>query len=243
MKRIRFAALAAVFALALTAGCAASAPADVPSAEHTPPTSAAQDVIDSVSADSAPDELFVFKQTGEGYTLAEYRGKGGDEVVPATYRGLPVTAIGDGAFVNSDRLTSLVIPEGVTSIGDSAFYSCNNLTAVVIPSTVREIGQGAFTKCVSLKSVDIPEGVTEINLSTFYGCTGMESVTIPDTVTSIGISAFNYCDGLGTITIPDSVTDIAYRAFWECTITVKAPHDPDYYGYTPDRHVTWVAEE
>ncbi len=232
MRKNRFCILVAIIALSLTAGCAAEQPAEVPAASSQ----------DMAASDRNLDEIFEFKWTGEGYTVVEYKGGGGDEAVPDMYRGSPVTAIGDGAFVNSDRLTSLTIPEGVTSIGDSVFYSCDNLTSVVIPSTVREIGQGAFTKCVSLKSVEIPKGVTEIKLSTFYGCTGMESVTIPDTVTSIGICAFNYCDGLGIITIPESVTDIAYRAFWECTITVNAPHDPDYYGYTTDRHVTWVTE-
>lgn len=198
----------------------------------------------SASDDSGKwDNIFEFKPGDDGYIVIAYKGEGGEAEIPAIYRGEPVTAIGDGAFVNSDRLISLVIPEGVISIGDSAFYGCDRLTNVDIPSTVTEIGQGAFTKCVSLKSVKLPEGITAISISTFYGCTALESVNIPESVTSIGISAFNYCDSIGTLTIPDSVTSIAFRAFWECTITVKAPHDPEYYGYPVDRHVTWVTEE
>lgn len=232
MKRI-LAALAAMLVLAAACGCRE---------QQTQPTVSGQENPSLYGEEEALADGFVFRQTEDGYVLAEYRGEGGDVVLPPEYDGQPVTAIGDGAFINSDTLVSLVIPEGVTSIGDSAFYSCDRLTSVDIPSTVRQIGQGAFTKCVSLKSVVIPDGVTEINLSTFYGCTGMESVTIPDTVTSIGICAFNYCDGLGTLTIPDSVEEIGFRAFWECTITVIAPHEPEYYGYAVDRHVTWVAE-
>ena len=42
-------------------------------------------------------------------------------VIPATYKGLPVTSIGGSAFVRCSSLTSVTIPNSVTSIGEYAF--------------------------------------------------------------------------------------------------------------------------
>ena len=229
-------ALAAAVVLAAAVGCTGQA---VPQ----PPLSAADAVSEQTVSQSDDgqkwDDIFDFAVGENGCTVTAYKGEGGDVELPAEYNGVPVTAIGDGAFINSNRLTSLTIPEGVTTIGDSVFYSCDRLERVSIPSTVSVIGKSAFTKCVSLKEVQLPEGMTAISIGTFYGCTALESVNIPSTVTSIGISAFNYCDSIGTLVIPESVTSIGFRAFWECTITVVAPHEADYYGYAVDRHVTW----
>ena len=44
--------------------------------------------------------------------LVEYTGKGGDAVIPDS-----VTSIGNRAFYDCHRLTSISIPDSVTSIG------------------------------------------------------------------------------------------------------------------------------
>lgn len=44
--------------------------------------------------------------------------------IPETYGGRKVTSIGDEAFRNCNRLTSVIIPEGVESIGSYAFANC-----------------------------------------------------------------------------------------------------------------------
>ena len=75
----------------------------------------------------------------ENGVLKEYKGQGGDVVIPEG-----VTSIGYRAFYYCSSLTSIVIPESVTSIGDSAFYGCSSLSSVVIPENVTSIGQRAF---------------------------------------------------------------------------------------------------
>ncbi len=52
----------------------------------------------------------------ENGVLKEYKGQGGDVVIPEG-----VTSIGAWAFKYCSSLASVVIPEGVTSIGDEAF--------------------------------------------------------------------------------------------------------------------------
>ncbi len=74
----------------------------------------------------------------------------------------------------------------VTSIGERAFYDCSRLTSVTIPNSVTSIGENAFSGCYGLTSVSIPTSVTSIGKWAFFGCSGLTSVTIPNSVTSIG---------------------------------------------------------
>lgn len=53
-------------------------------------------------------------------------------------------SIGNFAFRNSLKLSSITIPETVESIGRYAFYNCKALASLTIPSSVQYIGQYAF---------------------------------------------------------------------------------------------------
>ena len=147
----------------------------------------------------------------ENGVLKEYKGQGGDVVIPEG-----VKSIGDSAFEYCKSLTSIVIPESVTSIGDSAFWRCSSLTSVVIPEGVKSIGDSAFFACSSLTSVVIPEGVKSIGAWAFYGCKGLTSVVIPKGVKSIGAWAFYGCKGLTSVVIPKGVKSIGAWAFYGC---------------------------
>ena len=61
-----------------------------------------------------------------------------DIVIPSSYRGLKVTAIGNNAFnasmdARNANLTSITIPDSVNSIENSAFSSCISLESITIP--------------------------------------------------------------------------------------------------------------
>ncbi len=166
-------------------------------------------------------------------------------VIPSVYNGLPVVAIGEEAFSNTNRypknsitkmtipdsvtdigvsafsgcglLTSINIPASVTIISDKTFYDCSSLTEIIIPDGVTSIGNGAFSDCNSLTSAAIPSGATCISDNLFYGCESLTDITIPDGVTSIGYHAFEECSALASINIPDRVTEIYGFAFFRCT--------------------------
>ena len=120
----------------------------------------------------------------------------GSIVIPATveYNGntYSVTSIGDKAFYNCYRLTSINIPNSVTSIGMGAFRWCGGLTSINIPNSVTNIGDQAFYGCDKLTSIDIPNSVTSIGSKAFYDCTGLHSITIGTGVLSIGTDAYYY---------------------------------------------------
>ena len=70
-----------------------------------------------------------------------------------------------------DKLSELIIPEGVVSIGSEAFKMCNSLKSITLSSTLKEIGNGAFY-CSNLEEVVIPRCIESIVKSrVFYSST------------------------------------------------------------------------
>jgi hypothetical protein len=116
-----------------------------------------------------------------------------------------------------DRVTSVIIDNGVAYIGSRAFEGCANLTSVTISGSVASIGAFAFRECINLTSVNISNGVTAIGAHAFSGCANLTSVTIPNSVTEIGEFTFSECVNLTSINIPNGVIVIGLRAFSECT--------------------------
>ena len=181
-----------------------------------------------------------FRSTNNGtITITGYHGPGGAVVIPATITGLPVTTIGDNAFVGQP-FTSVTIPNSVTNIGAYAFEACSSLTSVTIPDSVTSLGEQAFVSCSVLTNVIIGNGVTGIAESTFedcerlatvaiggsvtnignlafFDCTSLTRITIPSSVISIDQAAFSFCRSLRNVTILNGVTNIGYQAFGYCT--------------------------
>ena len=115
-----------------------------------------------------------------------------------------------------DRITSIVIQEGVTSIGQYAFMNCNGLESVTIPATVKTIADEAFRSCENLKDLLIPEGVTDIGHYAFLFCNSLTSITIPSSITNFS-SGFEYCRNLKKAVIQEGVTTIGNYAFYCCS--------------------------
>ena len=143
--------------------------------------------------------------------------KGGDSYYPGDNCYTSNDEIGEKAFTDCSRLTSLTLPVGITSIGYDAFAYCSGLTSLTLPAGITSIGEYAFYGCSGLTSLNLPAGITEIGESTFSDCSGLTSLTLPDGITSIGISAFAYCSGLTSLTLPAGITSINYGAFLDCS--------------------------
>jgi hypothetical protein len=108
-------------------------------------------------------------------TITRYTGPGGepnpplklvDVTIPSTINGLPVT-----------------------SIGETAFMRCYGVTTVKIPGTVTTIGKSAFNTCLCLTNVTMGGGVTTIGEYAFVGCDNLTSITMPASIRSIGYGA------------------------------------------------------
>ncbi len=153
----------------------------------------------------------------EDKTVSLTKGKNVSEVsIPANVKDYNVTTIGNHAFYECKKLTSITIPNSVTSIGDSAFAFCTGLTSINIPASVTSIGDNVFYDCDALTSISISDSVTTIGDFAFRSCNSLDSITIPEKVTSIGHGAFEHCESLTSITIPENVTSIGMQAFNGC---------------------------
>ena len=122
-------------------------------------------------------DSFLWTRNSDGtYNIADVDYSGAHGItIPSTYKGVPVTSIGDGAFRYA-TLYDISIPDSITSIGDEAFYYCDNLTNLTIPDSVISIGYMAFYGCSSLTSITIPDSVTSIGDEAFLGCSSLTSI-------------------------------------------------------------------
>ena len=93
----------------------------------------------------------------------------------------------------ADRITKVIVEEGVTTIGNYAFSGLNNLTEVVLPAGVTAINADAFSYNPALKTLHLPASLSTVgqgilwasgNVNTIYygGCkhqwtTLVESIT------------------------------------------------------------------
>lgn len=161
-------------------------------------------------------------------------------VVPAIYKGLPVTVIGYRAFAEKSKLESVVlpntiieievwafdtctalkeinIPNSVVAIRSSAFSYCISLTDIVIPDSTKELEGGAFRGCKSLRKVYLGKNIKTIEKSTFYECTALREIDLPQNLEEIGESAFCFCENLILSELPSSLIKIGQSAFWGCS--------------------------
>lgn len=93
-----------------------------------------------------------------------------DIIIPNTYNDLPITSIGDKAFLDCTYMVSIIIPDTVKTIGQMAFRGCTSLESIVIPNGVREISDYTFTSCVLLTEISIPSTVRTIGVCAFSSC-------------------------------------------------------------------------
>ena len=122
------------------------------------------------------------------------------------------------------EIKKVVIENGVKNIGNKAFCDCVKLTSVEIPSSVTSIGDDAFSGCYNLTSVEIPNFVTSIGNWAFEDCPLITSIEIPSSVTSIGDMAFNNCYRLNSVTFKGSTPpELGGGAFLSWTITLHVP--------------------
>ena len=182
--------------------------------------------VNSGNTDYSSDQGVLYNKSKT--TLIQYpEGKTGNSfVIPNN-----VTSIGDYAFINCNRLTSITIPNSVTNIGKAAFNFSTSLTSVTIPNSVTNIGEAAFGWSGGLTAINVASDNTNYssdqgvlydkNKTTLVqypaGKTDI-SFVIPNSVTSIGEQAFSGCENLTSVTLPTnaSFTTIEYGAFISC---------------------------
>lgn len=101
------------------------------------------------------------------------------EVISSSERTVSVSSIPTGCSGDITIPSTVEIggvTHTVTTIGELAFFECKRLTSVNIPNSVTSIGEDAFGESFRLKSVNIPKSVSYIGANAFYGCSGLTEV-------------------------------------------------------------------
>jgi hypothetical protein len=150
-----------------------------------------------------------------------------------------VNSIGNSSFANSDKLTSVWLPDaateiqncafsgcrclqvvkvgkGMKTIGEHAFFVCEKLVEIVLPDSVAEIGAGAFSDCSSLKVVKVGGGLRTLGKRAFFLCQSLFEIALPDSVREIGEEAFCNCSSLKFVDLGNELKSLREGAFYEC---------------------------
>lgn len=119
--------------------------------------------------------MFKFIKKDGIVTLKNYSGDEEKVIVPDTYEGEPVIAIGVSAF-RCCKMVEVVLPDSIEILGVAAFEFCDELKNIVLPKNLRIVKENAFSSCKSLEKVTFPIGVEKICSHCFSSCKSLKVV-------------------------------------------------------------------
>ena len=159
---------------------------------------------------------FIYKEHDDYAEIKGYSGTDTEVLIPEYYNGLPITVIGERAFIRCENVKSVTLTEYVLTIGRNAFKDCTALETIENYQTIGRLAYGAFHGCIALKSFTIPQRIEEISASLFEDCAALESVEILGNLKAVGEYAFKNCKALKEIAISDGAKSIGDSAFAGC---------------------------
>lgn len=166
----------------------------------------------------------LYLKYGNGYSVFRYTrdftGSKKEVIIPDTYKGKDVIAIGENAFKDT-KVRKVLLPKNLESIKTKAFYNCEFLESINIPKNVFEIRASAFEGCHNLKNITLPERLKEIRARAFADNYSLVEIELPGALEYLGAGAFSCCSSLREITIPEGVTEINGQTFEYCTSLKK----------------------
>lgn len=144
-------------------------------------------------------------------------------IIPAS-----IKVIGESAFGQATKLSSVTINENVQDIKSYAFRE-SGIVKIDIPNSVKTIGSAAFYGCRNLNSIILPEGLEKIEDGLINNCTSLVAFTIPSNVKYIGDFTFQGSENLCTITSlpknPPQLGGCAFYAFHVDKVTLYVPSE------------------
>ncbi len=224
IKRLTALALCAAMLLAGSATTWAESAGDLPAAAEETEMFSVSAYGDGVRIDSFSSAYIQSLTAAERQHIAV--------VIPATYRGRPVRAIGRKAFstfsspfafyedVNFTSLDMSAATE-LRHIEDYAFYSSKGAAGfqgpLVLPAGLESTGSFCFAFCSGFTGdLLLPNSLTDMGGSTFYGCSGLNgALRLPQdpSFSTVADQLFDGCAFTGPLVIPSTVTSIKKHAF------------------------------
>ena len=115
-----------------------------------------------------------------------------------------------------DKMTRIIISDGIESIGNYAFASCNKVENVTMGDTVKTLGSHSFYVMSALTSIKLSQLLETIGSHAFSAASSLESIELPNSLLHIEQYAF-HDSALTSVSIPASVSFISETSFRACT--------------------------
>jgi len=224
----------------------------VPTAEPETPTSDAPidttpeepvslpDYTEEISAlldtQSTETEALTYTKNAKGVTVTGYTGDATVISIPKSIEGLPVVAIGDGAFRDLTALQALVIPESVTSVGKEILAGCKSLLALETP-VMGKNGEGDCflgtlfgAERFEDNPLDIPASLAHLRLTgdmtvlpayALYDCNDLVTLSLPSSLERLEKFSITKCASLEVIEGLEGLTFVGEHALSYCTSLTK----------------------
>ena len=131
---------------------------------------------------------------------------------------LPVNCqiVGNRAFYNCSVLASFTFNDNLVTVGEYAFYN-SGIETLIIPESIQNIGTFAFAYMSKLHTIEFNAKITTIPNATFRNNTALTSVTFNEDVKKLGDEVFRCCKALKDISFIEGITNIGNYCFAECT--------------------------
>ena len=185
---------------------------------------------------------FVLDKETDTYTLAYYTDttKVKTLVIPETFNGKKVTALGRLAVASCDTLERVVIGKNLESIDPWGIVDCRYLRAIEVdPENARfqsldgvlyskdgtrlitypNAHTAVYSEGGSLQkkaTYTVAPGTKVIGHAAFYKCYALEKVLLPGGLEVIEARAFHKCDAMPAIDFPEGLVSIGMDAFLGC---------------------------
>lgn len=174
-------------------------------------------LLASCAKDITDEKGFVLTldEKTDTYTITGYKSNGATDIVlPSSYNGKAVTAVGESAFSGSEILESVTIPDSIEALGALAFSDSKKLKKVTFDgsSKLTEFDTGVFSGCSALTEINIPAAVKKIGFRAFSGCSALAGVTLPDGISELYYFAFADCSALTEVKLPESCASLTVCA-------------------------------
>lgn len=140
-----------------------------------------------------------------------------------------VQDIGNRAFKDCTKLTSINISDTTVNIGTEAFYGCNVLTSVTLPQSISYVGPGAFAACTKLTTLDLSAINQACNISdfAFFDDIALATVKLSDNIARLGEGCFACLKGVSgnllSFKFPDHISGDVNEKMPGGTIEARTP--------------------
>lgn len=115
---------------------------------------------------------------------------------------------GADLYLNGQRVTELVVPNGVTAIKANDFAGCASITTATIPASVTSLGDNAFCRCNNLVSITILGSNVDVSQSALTECAKLTEATLPiDTLSGLRDVRLTKINIIETEIIPENAFD------------------------------------